>query len=221
MHASSLLKMQWFKESYLDELSEEKLHILDVGSYDVCGSYNPLFTGGNWEYRGLDIEKGPNVDIVAEDNYAWPIEDQTFDVVVSGQAFEHVEFVWKTMAEIERVLKPGGMCCIIAPSTGLEHRYPVDCYRFYTDGLVALAKSVNMDVLHASMGCVPGPDSPPEWDSEFNDAILVAMKPGGDRPRKESYPQLTHRRPFRKKVLSLKLFGRKFELFSRRLSSED
>ena len=37
--------------------------VLDVGSYDVNGTYRPLFPAG-WDYLGVDIEKGPNVDLV-------------------------------------------------------------------------------------------------------------------------------------------------------------
>ena len=67
----------------------------------------------------MDIQKGPNIDIVVSDIYNWiEIEDNSFDVVVSGQAFEHMEFFWKAIKEIERILKPGGLCCIIAPSAG-------------------------------------------------------------------------------------------------------
>ncbi len=64
----------------------------------------------------MDIQEGPNVDIVVSDIYNWiEIEDSSFDVVISGQAFEHMEFFWKAIKEIERILKPGGLCCIIAP----------------------------------------------------------------------------------------------------------
>ena len=31
---------------------------------------------------------------------------------------------------IERVLKPSALCCIIAPSSGPEHKHPVDCLAF-------------------------------------------------------------------------------------------
>jgi hypothetical protein len=34
--------------------------------------------------------------------------------VVSGQAFEHIEFIWLTILEIARVLKTNGLAVIIA-----------------------------------------------------------------------------------------------------------
>ena len=36
---------------------------LDVGSYDVNGTYRPLVEGRGWVYTGLDVSAGPNVDL--------------------------------------------------------------------------------------------------------------------------------------------------------------
>ena len=82
---------------------------------DTSYNYGRFLREDNWKYRGMDIQEGPNVDIVVSDIYNWiEIEDSSFDVVISGQAFEHMEFFWKAIKEIERILKPGGLCCIIA-----------------------------------------------------------------------------------------------------------
>jgi SAM-dependent methyltransferase len=68
-------------------------------------------------------------------------------VFISGQAFEHTEYLWLTMMEVERVLKPTGLACIITPSAGPEHRYPVDCWRIYPDGMRALAKFAGLETI--------------------------------------------------------------------------
>jgi SAM-dependent methyltransferase len=80
-----------------------------VGSLDHSGKYNykPIFNESNWKYTGLDIQAGNNVDLIVTDIYNWfEIEDNTYDVIISGQFFEHLEFFWLTMNQIERVLKP-------------------------------------------------------------------------------------------------------------------
>lgn len=175
MHKSSLDKMTWFKETYLQDMRDKNLEILDVGSFDVNGTYKPILSEPKWRYTGADLEAGPNVDIVLKSPYSWTaIASNSFDVVVSGQAFEHIEWFWMTMLEINRVLKPGGLCCILAPSTGYEHRYPVDCWRFYPDGLKAMAKFADMEVLHAQtqwedLGYEDGSD-------HWKDSILVCKK---------------------------------------------
>ena len=173
MHKNSHSKMEWFKNTYLSTSS--KLDILDVGSLDGNGNYNysDIFDEKNWTYTGLDFQAGPNVDIVVTDIYNWfEIEDNTYDVVISGQFFEHLEFFWLTMSQIERVLRPGGYVCIIAPSAGPRHggKMP-NCYLFYEDGLRAMAKYVDLEVIHASVD--EGEEAKP-----WNDACLVAHKAG-------------------------------------------
>ena len=173
MHKNSHSKMEWFKNTYLSTSS--KLDILDVGSLDGSGNYNysDIFDETNWSYTGLDFQAGPNVDIVVTDIYNWfEVDDNSYDVIISGQFFEHLEFFWLTMSQIERVLRPGGYVCIIAPSSGPKHGGDMpNCYRFYEDGLRAMAKYVNLEVLHAS---VDDRDEAKPW----HDACLVAHKSG-------------------------------------------
>lgn len=146
--------MQWFVQNHLR--NGEKYRVLDVGSYGVNGTYKEIFASQPFEYVGLDMQAGPNVDIVPANPYIWKeIASDSFDVVISGQAFEHIEFFWLTMKEIARVVRPGGLICIIAPRGFGFHRYPVDCYRFDVDGMVALARYCNLKPLHASTNRAP------------------------------------------------------------------
>jgi SAM-dependent methyltransferase len=134
VHHSSLVKMTGFRDRYLSKRAKEPLRILDVGSQDVNGSYRQIFSDPPWAYTGLDMAAGNNVDIVLRTPYVWhEVVSESADVVISGQAFEHIQYFWITMLEIARALKVGGICCILAPSSGPEHRYPVDCWRFYPD----------------------------------------------------------------------------------------
>ena len=74
------------------------------------------------------------------------------------------------MREIARALKPGGLCCILAPSAAPEHRHPVDCWRFYPDGFMALAHYAGLEVLEVRT----------DWEAEdrwFADTLLIARKP--------------------------------------------
>ncbi len=166
-----------FVQKYLEPRREERLVILDLGSWDYNGTYRTLFDRTSWRYLGLDLEAGPNVDIVLHDPYRWrEIEPGSADVIVSGQTFEHTEFFWLTMGEIARALKIGGLACVIAPSAGDEHRYPVDCWRVYPDGLRALARYAKLDVLEAWTQW----EDRPQYDNESNkwhDSVLIARKP--------------------------------------------
>ena len=149
MHKSSYLKMQYFKETYLNP--NEELKILDIGSFDKDGNYNYglILNEKKWTYHGLDLKQGNNIDIVVENAYDWEdeIEDETYDLVISGQAFEHIEFFWLTLEQVKRVLKPGGLFFLIVPSTGPVHKNPYDCYRFNKNAMKAMAKYINLRVI--------------------------------------------------------------------------
>jgi SAM-dependent methyltransferase len=179
MHKQTLLRMEWFVQHFLASRTQiDRMRVLDVGSYDVNGSYKQFFPADRFEYIGMDMVPGPNVDIALENPYIWDcFETDSFDVIISGQTFEHNEFFWVTLTEMARVLKPQGLLCIIAPNQVHEHRYPVDCYRFYTDGMVSLARYVRFEVLHAHVNRAPTVEHL-EWFTEVHaDAMLVARKP--------------------------------------------
>lgn len=165
-----------FRNKYLDSRKNEALLILDLGSLDVNGSYRGYFDTSPWTYRGMDMVPGKNVDIVLENPYKWrEVKSSSVDALISGQAFEHIEFFWITMLEIARVLKPGGLCCIIAPSGGPEHRYPVDCWRFYPDGMAAMARFAGLGVIEVSTkweSDIQYPDLSNTW----RDSVLICRK---------------------------------------------
>lgn len=176
MHASSLDRMTTFVRDYLADARGRPMRILDVGSQNVNGCYRPLFDDPAWSYTGLDLESGDNVDVVVDNPYRWnALPRHGFDLVISGQAFEHIEFFWLSILEIERVLKPGGLCCVIAPAGGYEHRYPVDCWRFYPDGFRALARYARLEPLlaHTQWEPIGYQDGSDVWQ----DSVLVARKP--------------------------------------------
>lgn len=148
MHANSLNIMSNFIKKYL---RDRNLKILDLGSRIVegqqdIGSYRQLFTNEKWKYIGADTQAGNNVDVVIK-SYEFPFTEETFDIIISGQTIEHIEYPWIWINEVTRVLKKGGLCCIIAPAVIHEHKYPIDTYRYYPDGMIALAKWANLKVL--------------------------------------------------------------------------
>jgi len=153
MHQESLDIMQHYLEQ-IEKLLPAPISVLDVGSRRIgdirdSSTYHDLVSD-KYNYVGLDVEAGNNVDIVVDEPYSWNITSQ-FDLVISGQAFEHIEFPWLTICEIAKVLKPGGYAVIIVPTVPIIHRYPVDCWRILPDGLTALAKWAFLDVIEVSI----------------------------------------------------------------------
>jgi SAM-dependent methyltransferase len=143
MHASSLENMAiLYNELILGEFinGRDRIVVLDIGGANVNGSYRDIFTNKKISYVAADLAANEGVDIVLHDPYRIPVPDGTFDLVISGQTFEHCEFFWLAFREMVRVVKDDGFVFLIAPSAGAIHRYPVDCYRFYPDSYAALAK---------------------------------------------------------------------------------
>lgn len=192
MHRSSLHRMRWFVLQYVAPTiinADKQVKVLDVGSCDTAYAYNAVFSDPVFNYVGLDMVPGKNVDLVLPYPYDWStIPTDEYDVVISGQAFEHIEFFWVTFSEMVRVLKPGGLLCLIVPANYMQHRYPVDCYRFSTDAMVALVRYNCLQLLHASTDCAPS-KSPKyqlvrQWTTnELQDTMLVAKKPYAGLPQ--------------------------------------
>lgn len=144
MHNLSYKVAETFEREYMSDYKGDT-NILDVGSLDVNGTYKDIFS--KYNYTGLDIVEGKNVDIVSENPYRYPIDNRSYDVIVSGNTAEHVRAVWRWMVELHRILRPDGLICIITPHSLPEHRYPVDCWRILPDGMRTLFKHANLEVL--------------------------------------------------------------------------
>lgn len=131
MHLTAMLNAKNFFETYANAF-DSNVKVLEIGSQDVNGSLRQVCPK-EFEYIGVDFQKGKGVDIVLDDPYTLPFENESFDIVLSSSCFEHSEMFWLVFLEILRVMKPKSLFYLNAPSTGSFHRYPVDCWRFYPD----------------------------------------------------------------------------------------
>jgi len=172
------------------------LRVVDVGSRVPKGARNPenvrihrqLFDRDGCEYVGVDIGRGRNVDKVMRRPYRLPLRANSVDVVVSGQTFEHIPFVWVSMIEIARVLRPGGHAFVTAPSRGHVHGGQ-DCWRFYPDGMRALAAWSGLELRETSTDFPPRRGRTARLDyaaadprQYWGDTVAVFQK-GRDYPR--------------------------------------
>ncbi|MEW9799420.1 methyltransferase domain-containing protein [Alteromonas sp. CYL-A6] len=136
---------RYIDKSFIEQKCKPK--VLDIGGANVNGSYRDIIEGFDFQYLAADIVSGDGVDVVMSDPYKIPVEDESIDILISGQAFEHVEFFWLLFQEMARVIKPDGFIFLIAPSAGFIHRHPVDCYRFYPDAFYALGRYVGLEIV--------------------------------------------------------------------------
>lgn len=160
MHKEALESMQYYYNKYMNKI--ESGTVLDVGSQDINGTPKPVFK--DWNYIGLDMELGENVDYLIGKNNTFPFNDNVFDVSIAISVFEHDPLFWLTIKEMARVTKHQGFIYISAPSTGSVHRYPMDCWRFYPDcwkalmrwepSLFIVEKNINIKSLRKDNNCL-------------------------------------------------------------------
>ena len=109
-----------------------------MGSLDVNGTLRPLIEERGWNYTGLDLVEGPNVDVKADFPFYWQMFDyHSFDLVISNACLEHVEKPHFWFEEIGRVLKTNGLCIIQTPWSMTEHE-PTDYWRVLPAGMRSL-----------------------------------------------------------------------------------
>jgi SAM-dependent methyltransferase len=147
MHGNSLDNMAKMFDNY----SIIGKSVLDYGSFDVNGTYKNIVLERRCSYVGCDIKKGrrgknKNVDLVLE-NGGVPVEDESFDVVISGQCLEHVKNPFKVVDEMARCLKKGGNMILIAPFILEKHSYPIDTFRYLPDGFGSLFENSGLETL--------------------------------------------------------------------------
>ncbi|MBM3787805.1 MAG: class I SAM-dependent methyltransferase [Acidobacteria bacterium] len=122
--------------------------ILDAGAGE--GAYKSYFPAQRyigvdlgigdaaWNYRGLDA---------LADLEALPFRDAAFDASINVVTLEHVRRPATVLAELRRVLKPGGRLLLIVPHEWEVHQPPNDYFRFTRYGVAHLARQAGFEVV--------------------------------------------------------------------------
>jgi SAM-dependent methyltransferase len=109
--------------------------LLDVG----CGQkpYRDVFDVSS--YIGVEIDSPANRKSKRADYFYdgrhLPFADHEFDAVLCNQVLEHVFEPEEFVAELLRVLKPGGILLLTVPFVWDEHEQPFDYARYSSFGL--------------------------------------------------------------------------------------
>jgi SAM-dependent methyltransferase len=113
------------------------MRVLEIGPR-IPSEFQEAVADPSIHWETIDIYRSEKLTYVAEDMYAFPIPDQTYDLVFSANVIEHVRAPWRWMPEVVRVCKIGGTVITINPVNWGFHQFPVDCWRVYPDGMRAL-----------------------------------------------------------------------------------
>jgi len=120
--------------------------VLDAGAGRA--PYRELFAHARYEtadFMAVKRKTYTEQDYVC-DLAAIPVEDARFDHVVCTQVLEHLPEPRTVLAELNRVLKPGGTLWLTAPLFYAEHEKPYDFYRYTQFGLRHLLEGTGFAV---------------------------------------------------------------------------
>jgi SAM-dependent methyltransferase len=92
----------------------------------------------------LDIQPFKNVDALV-DATNLPLESESVDLVISIAVLEHVKYPEKAIAEIVRIIRPGGVAFVSVPFMAPFHASPQDYQRYTLPGLVHQFRELNVE----------------------------------------------------------------------------
>jgi SAM-dependent methyltransferase len=143
MHANSRLLFEKYAKRYF----HGGMRVLEIGPDKFPSTYRSLveIESITWDY--LDLEDHAGLTHLAINEYRFPMQDASYDLVLSGQVIEHVRKVWVWMQELSRVCKQNGLVVTVNPVSWPYHEAPVDCWRIFPDGMKALYETASLQVM--------------------------------------------------------------------------
>lgn len=124
---------------------------------------------------GVDIHPGHNVDVVGDAHgLSRFVRAGSVDAVLTASVLEHLQAPWLLAAEINRVLKPGGLVYHQVPGAWPAHAQPNDFWRFSAEGMrVLFGPDTGFEVLDAVDSGAAAILPTPEWRERFLDMPTV------------------------------------------------
>jgi len=110
-----------------------KLHASEKYTLDL-GCANSPYSQYFPNRVGLDVALGKGVDVVG-DAHDLPFEGEKFDMILCTEVLEHLHTPHLAIAEMERVLKPGGTLILTTRFVFPLHDVPNDYFRYTKYGL--------------------------------------------------------------------------------------
>jgi SAM-dependent methyltransferase len=132
--------------------------VLDAGAGD--GIYRPWFSQHRYESADFEqVDKPYQTSTYVCDLASIPVASERYDLVLLTQVLEHLPEPREVLAELRRVLKPGGLIYVSAPLYYEEHEQPYDYFRYTQFALMRMFSeagfgAVRIDWLEGYLGTV-------------------------------------------------------------------
>lgn len=148
--------------------------VLVVGGGTVGNGIGALYTRPDVDVVGFDVYASPVTHFVA-DAHQIPLRDASMDAVVCQAVLEHVVDPPAVVAEIARVLRPGGVVYAEVPFLQAVHAGAYDFTRYTASGLRYLFR----DFRQIRADVVAGPGTQLLWSLEHLVAGLLRSRTAG------------------------------------------
>ena len=139
-------------QEWLARLETRELDVLDLGGR--IQPYRPLLRGRLRTYMAVDLRQTPLVNIVARGEQI-PLASGRFDMVLCTQVLEYIPEPAAAMAEIHRVLKPGGRLFLSVPAASVRDA-DEDAWRFLPAALRQLLSGFSQSEIVPEGGSITG-----------------------------------------------------------------
>ncbi|MDK2408325.1 methyltransferase domain-containing protein [Aphanizomenon sp. PH219] len=153
MHNNSILLFKKYALSYF----KPNIHVLEIGPDGFPSTYQSTVNDSSITWETLDIYESSKLTYTALSEYIFPIQDQTYDIIISGQVIEHIRKPWVWIKEVARLCKPEGLVITINPVSWPYHEAPIDCWRAYPEGMKALYEDAKLDVIMSTWESLESP----------------------------------------------------------------
>ncbi len=127
-------------------LDRPDLHVLDIAPQIHKGA-SAHFIQASVVTADIDPQSGADYILDICQNNADQLADESFHVVVCTEVLEHTLNPFGAVAEMYRLLKPGGVLLLTTPFDFRIHGPLPDCWRFTEHGLRVLLKQFEIDEL--------------------------------------------------------------------------
>lgn len=132
-----------FIATHLADRTMPRLPCLDIGAGpDPYGAALSQALGPDTPIITADIGPGDRVQAMADVQFL-PFADRTFAAVIASHLLQHVEDPRAALAEIARVLAPGGVVLVIHPFVTLQGRHR-DLWRWTSGGMALEARRAGL-----------------------------------------------------------------------------
>src|SRR5579859_1436565 len=150
--------VQWCRVVMNREV-EKFIRSLDCSKIDAL-EISGTGSQGRYEFRSYRTAEYPHFDICQG-----PLAENQFDLVIMEQVLEHVLRPDRAVANVHRMLRPGGIFVVSTPFLLKVHEFPLDLYRWTERGMRELLEVAYFEVLNTA-----------SWGNR--ECLIADMRPG-------------------------------------------